>query len=198
MGYMMEKDNRIKNLASKLLSSFWGTLERIDFDFKFKNKGWKRISREIYGKSDGVAVLLYNKDSKKVILSKQFRIPVYILGVNQGDSIEVCGGYIDEGETPEISAIREVKEELGYNISNLKAVNTVFLSPGVLRERVHLFIAPYTNADRVDDGGGLATENEEISVLEIALTKALKMMDAHEISDARTIMLLQYLKLKGL
>jgi len=191
----MKKDKRIKNIKSTILSHFWGKLERIDFDFKFKSGHWKRLSHETYGKSDGVAILLYNNVSKKVLLTRQFRIPVYISGVSNGVSIEVCGGTIDAGESPEASVIRETKEELGYHISNLKAVNTVFLSPGIVRERAHLFIGNYTDADKIDDGGGLEIENEEIEVMEITFNKALEMIDLEEIIDARTIMLLQYLQI---
>lgn len=189
---------RIKNITSTILSSFWGKLERIDFDFKFKNNTWKSLSHEAYGKSDGVAVLLYNTKTKKVILSRQFRIPVYIAGVSNGYSIEVCGGAIDEGESPEACVIREAQEELGYQISNLKAISTVFLSPGIVRERVHLFIAEYNDAQRIDNGGGLASENEEIEVLEMLFLEALQMITSKEIIDARTIMLLQYLEINKL
>ncbi|WP_418604048.1 NUDIX domain-containing protein [Hwangdonia sp.] len=194
----MKKDKRIKNITSTVLSQFWGKLERIDFDFKFKNGNWKRLSHEAYGKSDGVAILLYNPETKKVVLSKQFRIPVFISGVSQGVSIEVCGGAIDEGELPETTVIREAKEELGYHISNLKAINTVFLSPGIVRERVHLFIGEYKDSDKIDHGGGLEIEGEEIEVMEIPFNKAMEMIDSREIIDARTIMLLQHLKIKGL
>ncbi len=189
---------KVKNITSTVLSSFWGKLERVDFDFKFKNGSWERLSHEAYGKSDGVAVLLYNPETKKVMLSKQFRIPVYISGVSEGYSIEVCGGSIDEGELPETCVIREAEEELGYKISDLKAVSTVFLSPGIVRERVHLFIAQYKDSDKTDNGGGLEVEGEEIEVLEIPFTKALQMVDSHDIIDARTIMLLQYVQINNL
>lgn len=191
--------NRIKNITSTILSQFWGKLERIDFDYRFKNGNWKRLSHEAYGKSDGVAVLLYNAETNKVVLSKQFRIPVYISGVSEGYSIEVCGGSVDDGESPETCVIREVDEELGYRVSNLKFISTVFLSPGIVRERVHLFIGQYADSDKIQNsGGGLEIEGEEIEVLELSFDKAMKMIDSEEIIDARTIMLLQYLRVKGL
>lgn len=192
------KGSHIKNITSTILSQFWGKLERIDFDYKFKNGKWKRLSHEAYGKSDGVAVLLYNSETNKVVLSKQFRIPVYISDVSGGYSIEVCGGSLENDESPETCVMREIEEELGYHVSNLKAVNTVFLSPGIVRERVHLFVGSYTDADRVDNGGGLEIEGEEIEVLELSFKETLKMIDSNEIIDARTIMLLQYAKINKL
>ncbi len=192
------KNKRIKNITSTVLSQFWGKLERVDFDFKFRTGAWKHLSHEAYGKSDGVAILLYNKTSKKVVLSKQFRIPVYIAGVSEGFSIEVCGGALDAGESPETCVIREAREELGYDVSNLKALGTVFLSPGIVRERVHLFIGTYTDSDRTGRGGGLDIENEEIEVLEMSFEDALKMVEKGDIIDARTIMLLQYVQINGL
>lgn len=90
----MQKNKKIKNVTSTVLSNVWGKLQRIDFDFKFKNNSWKRLSHEAYGRSDGVAILLYNLENKKVVLSKQFRMPVYIAGGSDGVSIEVCEGQL--------------------------------------------------------------------------------------------------------
>ncbi|WP_242204558.1 NUDIX domain-containing protein [Aestuariivivens insulae] len=193
------ENKRIKNVVSNVISHVWGKLERIDFDYKFKKGGWKRLSHEAYGKSDGVALLLYNPESKHVVLSKQFRIPVYITGGSNGYSIEVCGGAVDDGESPEASVLREAKEELGYHVARLKHISTVFLSPGIVRERVHLFIATYSDSDKISDtGGGLEAENEEIEVLELPFNEALQMVEDNRIIDARTIMLLQYIKIHKL
>ncbi|QTD38167.1 NUDIX domain-containing protein [Polaribacter batillariae] len=194
----MKTDNKIKNVTSKVLSNIWAKLEQVSFDFTFKNGKTTRLTHEVYGKADGVAVLLYNPTTKNVVLSKQFRIPMYVAGVKNGFSIEVVGGSIDKNESPETSVIRETKEEIGYNISEIEKVSTVFLSPGLMREQVHLYIAKYTNEDKVENGGGLAEESEEITVLETSFQTALKMIENQEIIDARTIMLLYHLKVKGL
>ena len=191
-------NQRVKRVTYTALSQFWGKLERVDFDYKFKKGGWKRLSHEAYGKNDGVAILLYNSQTKNVILCKQFRIPVYMAGVFNGYSIEVCGGALDKGETPENCVKREVQEELGYKVSNIKTIGAVFLSPGIVKERVHLFIAEYTELDKIKNrGGGLEAENEEIEVLEIPFNNAMDMIVDDKIIDARTIMLLQHVKLIG-
>ncbi|MBG7611114.1 NUDIX domain-containing protein [Polaribacter sp. BAL334] len=194
----MNIPSKVKNITSKVISSFWGTLEQINFDFTFKNGKSVNLTHEVYGKSDGVAILLYNSITKKVVLSKQFRMPVLVAGINQGYSIKVVGGAIDKNETPENCAIRETEEEVGYKISSVKKVTTSFLSPGILKEKVHLFIGEYFDQNKTENGGGVAAENEEIEMLEISFSKALQMIKNQEIIDARTIILLQYLKIEGI
>ncbi len=194
----MEIKDKISNIKSKVISKFWGTLEHINFDFTFNNGKTVNLTHEVYGKSDGVAILLYNPSTKKVILSKQFRMPVFVANENNGFSIEVVGGALDENETPENCVIRETEEEVGYRIDEVQKVSTVFLSPGIVKEKVHLFIGAYKDEDNTNNGGGLAIENEEIEVLETSFVDALKMIENHEIIDARTIMLLQYLQINKL
>jgi len=192
------ESNRIKNVTSKVVSNFWAKLEQVSFDFIFKNGKTERLTHEVYGKNDGVAVLLYNPSTKKVVLSKQFRIPMYVAGIKNGFSIEVVGGAIDKNESPETTVVRETREEVGYHFSKLKKVATVFLSPGLMKEQVHLYVAEYSDEDKIDKGGGLASESEEIEVLETVFTDALQMIDNEEIIDARTMMLLQYIQINNL
>jgi nudix-type nucleoside diphosphatase (YffH/AdpP family) len=194
----MEIKNKITNITSKVISNFWGKLEHVSFDFTFKNGKSANLTHEVYGKADGVAILLYNPSTKKVILSKQFRMPVFVAGVDNGFSIEVVGGAIDKNETAETCVIRETEEEVGYRISKVKRVTTTFLSPGIVKERVHLFIGEYAAEDKTENGGGLENENEEIEVLETLFIDALKMIETQEIIDARTILLLQYLQISRL
>lgn len=191
----MEVKDKISNVTSKVISSIWGTLEQFNFDFTFKNGKTRNVFHEVYGKSDGVAILLYNSKTEKVILSKQFRMPVFVAGISKGFSIEVVGGGIDKNESPETCVIRETEEEVGYRISEVKKVCTVFLSPGIVKEKVHLFVGEYKDEDKTENGGGLAIENEEIEVIEISFIDALKMIKTQEIMDARTILLLQYLEI---
>lgn len=194
----MEIKKKISNVSSKVKSNDWGKLEDINFDYTFESGISKNLTFEIYGKSDGIAILLYNLITKKVILSKQFRAPVYMHHISNGFSIEVVGGAIDKNESPEKAAIRETEEEVGYRIDKVKRVSTVFLSPGIVNEKVHLFIGEYRDEDKTENGGGVAAENEEIEVLETNFSDALKMIENEEIIDARTIMLLQYLQINGL
>jgi nudix-type nucleoside diphosphatase (YffH/AdpP family) len=187
----MNFKNKISNVSQKIISNFWGELSHLSFDYLFKNGKIKNVTHEVYGKSDGVAVLLYNTNTKNVILTKQFRSPVYV-ATNNGESIELIGGAIDNNETPTKAAIRETEEEVGYKIDKLTKVSTVFLSPGIVKEKVYLFIGEYDESNKTENGGGVFNEDEEIEVLEINFNKALQMIKNEEIVDARTILLLQY------
>jgi len=97
-----------KNITFNNLSKEWATLDRIDYDYQFKDGSWKRLSRESYNRGNGTSILLFNTEKKTVILTKQFRMPAYINNENDGISIEVCAGALDKNESPETVSIRWV------------------------------------------------------------------------------------------
>lgn len=188
----------IKNIQHKILSKEWATLNRVDYDFQFENGEWKRLSRECYDRGNGTSILLYNKEKGTVILTKQFRMPAYENDKNEGYSIEVCAGALDKNESPETCIIREVEEEVGYKISRAEKVLEAYTSPGALTEKMYGFVAEYSEDMKVNNGGGVADEDEEIEVLEIPFKQAISMMNTYEIIDAKTIMLLQYAQINKL
>lgn len=188
----------IKNITIKTLSKAWATLSEINYDYQFKNGSWKRVSRESYDRGHGTGILLYNSEKGTVILTRQFRMPIYQTNKDEGMSIEVCAGAIDDSDTPEATIIREVEEEVGYRITDVKKVMEAYPSPGALTEKMYLFVAPYSDTMKVHEGGGVAGELEEIEVMELPFSKALQMIAATEIRDAKTIMLLQYAQIHGL
>ncbi len=188
----------VKNIVHKTLSKAWATLNQIDYDYKFKDNSWKRVSRESYDRGNGTGVLLYNIEKSTVILTRQFRMPIYEKNPNEAMSIEVCAGAIDNNDSPESTIIREVEEEVGYRVKQVEKVMEAYMSPGALTEKMFLYVAPYSDAMKVNEGGGVAGEHEEIEVLEMSLLKAIKMMQSGDIRDAKTIMLLQYAQMKKL
>jgi len=184
--------NNLKNITKTTLSKEWARLDRIDYDYQFKNGEWKRLSRECYNRGNGAAILLYNPEKGTVILTKQFRMPIYDTNKKEAMSIEVCAGAIDNNDTPLETIIRETEEEVGYKINDAKQILTAYTSPGALTEKMYLYIASYNDAMKVNKGGGLESEDEEIEVLELQFSKAIEMIKSEEIIDAKTIMLLQY------
>jgi nudix-type nucleoside diphosphatase (YffH/AdpP family) len=188
----------IKNIKHTTLSKEWATLHRIDYDYQFKSGEWKSISRECYDRGDGAAILLYNPKKGTVILTKQFRMPIYETNKSEGMSIEVCAGAIDNNDDPLETIIRETEEEVGYKINNAKKVLTAYTSPGALTEKMYLFVAEYNDTIKINNGGGLDSENEEIEVLEMSFSEAIRMIENETIIDAKTIMLLQYAQIHKL
>ena len=102
----------LKNIKKISLSKAWATLDRIDYDYQFKNGEWKPVSRECYNRGNGASILLYNSDKGTVILTKQFRMPTYENNKSDGMSIEVCAGVIDNSDQPLETIIRETEEEV--------------------------------------------------------------------------------------
>lgn len=184
-------NDKVRNISTKLLSDNWYTLNKITFDY-LNDKGiWETQHRESYDRGNGAAILLYNPKKKTVILTKQFRMPTYVNGNDDGMMIEVCAGVLD-GDNPEQCVIKEAEEETGYRISKVKKVIESYMSPGAVTEILHLFIAEYSDKMKVSEGGGLDDEHENIEVLETSFIDALKMIENREIVDAKTILLLQY------
>lgn len=182
---------------TEILSDNWYTLKKITFNILKKDGTTETQSREAYDRGNGAVILLYNSNSKNVILTKQFRMPTYINGNADGMLIEACAGLLDN-DHPEECIKRETEEETGYKILKVEKIFEAYMSPGSVTEILHFFIAEYSSEMKVTNGGGLEEEGEDIEVLEIDIEKALQMIDSGEIKDAKTIMLLQHLRLKNL
>jgi len=186
----------IKNITKKLLSDNWYVLRKYTFDIQQKNGQWQQHQREVYDRGNGATILLYNSSTKNIILTRQFRLPTYLNGNTEGLLIETCAGLLD-GDSPEVCIRKEAEEETGYKIKTVNKIFQAYMSPGAVTEIIHFFIAEYTPSMKVSDGGGLAHEQENIEVLELNFDEAYSMISTGGIVDAKTIMLLQFVKLNG-
>lgn len=187
---------KIKNIKTEVLSDNWYTLRKITFDFLQKNGEWQTQSREAYDRGNGAVILLYNNESKTVILTKQFRMPTFVNGNPDGMLIEACAGLLD-ADNPEDCIRKETQEETGYEIKDVQKIFELYMSPGSVTEILHFFVASYTKDQQINEGGG-ADEGEEIDVLELDFNKALDMVQTGEIKDAKTVILLQYASINKL
>lgn len=185
---------RVKILDTTILSDNWYVLKKITYEYYKKDGTRLEQSREAYDRGNGATILLYNTEFNNVILTRQFRLPTFINGNASGMMIEACAGLLDE-DNAEDCIRRETEEETGYKISEVKKIYEAYMSPGSVTEILHFFIAAYQKEMKVSEGGGLASEEENIEVLEVHIEDALKMILAGEIKDAKTIMLIQYLRL---
>ncbi|MFY7909227.1 MAG: GDP-mannose pyrophosphatase NudK [Emticicia sp.] len=187
----------VKIIEEKVLSNNWYVLKKIIFDYRNHKGEWQTQAREAYDRGNGATILLYNKESRTVVLTEQFRMPTYINGNESGMLIEACAGLLDK-DNPEDCIRRETQEETGYRIGEVKKVFEAYMSPGSVTEILYFFIAAYTKEMKVNEGGGAEDEQENIDVLEIDFQKALEMINTGEIKDGKTIMLLQYAKINDL
>jgi nudix-type nucleoside diphosphatase (YffH/AdpP family) len=178
----------------EVLSDDWAILKKYTFDYRRRDGGLERQVRQTYG--HGAVILPYDPERGTVLLVRQFRLPAFVSG-HPEPLIEACAGLLDRDD-PETCIRREAEEELGYRLRNTEPVFHVFMSPGSVTERLMFFIARYSPDDRIGQGGGDAHEGEDIEVLEVTLDEAMSMIDAGQIIDGKTIMLLQHLKIKGL
>jgi nudix-type nucleoside diphosphatase (YffH/AdpP family) len=180
----------IRLIEEETLSHDWGLLKKTTFDLLRRDGTWQRQSRETYDRGNAAAVLLYCLEKKTVVLTRQFRFPVYADG-DDGYVIEVVAGLLG-GDDPETCARREAEEETGYRITTLRHTFDTYASPGSIIEKISCFLAPYDPAARVSQGGGLEHECEDIEVIELPFDTAVSMIGTGEINDAKTIVLLQH------
>lgn len=188
---------QIQILNTEVLSNNWYTLRKITFRYQKRNGEWETQSREAYDRGNGATILLYNTLQKTVILTRQFRMPTFLNGNETGMLIEACAGLLEK-DNAEDCIRKETEEETGFKITHVKKVMEAYMSPGSVTEILHFFIAEYDRTMKVSDGGGMAHEQEEIEVLELEMEKALNMIASGEIRDAKTILLLQHLRLSGI
>lgn len=182
---------------AETLSDNWGRLTKYSIAYRRSDGAIERQDREVYDRGDGAAILLYNKQRRTIVLTRQFRLPALLNGHPDGMLLEAPAGLLD-ADDPVTAIRREAEEETGYRVAHVEEVLAPIMSPGSVTERLHLFVGEYTAADRVSAGGGHASEGEDIEVIEVALDQALAMIERGEIADAKTIMLVYHARLKGL
>ncbi|WP_214103936.1 NUDIX domain-containing protein [Acrocarpospora catenulata] len=187
---------RVRVRDVRLLSCSWYVLLKTTFDYQHADGHWSVEERESYDRGNGATMLLYNLERRTVLLTRQFRYPVYVNGHPDGMLLETPGGLLD-ADDPETAVRREVQEETGHHIGEIEHVFDVFMSPGSVTECVHFYAAPYEPGERATGGLGVAEEGEDIEVVELPFGKALAMIRSGEIADAKTIMLLQWAALEG-
>lgn len=190
-------NNKIRNVDVQVLSDNWYTLRKVNFEHQNKDGVWENMSREAYDRGNGATILLYNKKTQTIILTRQFRMPTYLNGNADGYLIECCAGLLDK-DNPEECIRRETEEETGYKVSHVEKVFEAYMSPGSVTEILYFFVAEYSKEMKISDGGGVHEESENIEVLELPYQQALDMIATGEIKDAKTIMLLQYAQIRKL
>lgn len=188
--------NRIRNIFKDTLSEAWYTLYRYTYEYLRSDGEWDKQQREAYDRGNGAAALLFDPVRQKVLLTRQFRLPTYINGNENGFLTEVCAGLLD-GDAPEDCMKREILEETGYAVTSVEKVAEVYTSPGAVTEKLYLYQAEYNPGLKRESGGGVAAESEDIQVLEWSYTEVFEALKKGEIRDAKTVILLQHALIFG-
>jgi len=190
-------NDRVRLISTQVLSNDWYVLKKNVFDYQRRDGSWQRQSRETYDRGNGATILLYNRERKTVILTRQFRFPAFVNGTPDGMLIEACAGLLDQDDAATCIR-RETEEETGYRITEVRKVLEAYMSPGSVTERIYFFVGEYQPKDKVSAGGGEATEGEDIETLEITLNQAMQMVETGQICDGKTILLLMHARLHRL
>ncbi len=187
--------HNIRIEKTETLSDYFFPLQKVTYAFENKQGEREELSREVYCSKNGAVGLLYNKEKRTVILIKQFRLPAFLNEHSTGMLLEACAGILNEGEEAEATIVREIEEETGYKVKEAVKVFELYSTPGSVKEMLYFFIADYSTAQKVSEGGGLEDESEDIEVMEMQFEEAYEKISSGEIRDAKTVLLLQYAKL---
>ena len=147
---------------------------------EFKHRGWSSfllatvklldgstVTRVIEDHGNAVAVLPYDPLRRMAILVRQFRATA-LYAAQQRHFLEAVAGVIDPGEDAESCARRETAEEAGLALLAIEHVARAWAMPGVSTEQMDLFFGEYSEAGRINAGGGI--DDESIEVLEKFVT----------------------------
>lgn len=183
-------------ISKEILSDEWGVLTRHEFELCRRNGEWQRQTRETYDRGNGATCLLHNPETDCVLLTRQFRLPVFLNGGLES-LIETPAGLLDGAKADERMR-QELIEETGFQVDALTHLFDVYMSPGSVTEYLAFFKGTYSASDQTSDGGGAFEEGEDIEVMQVPLAETMQMIENSAICDAKTIILLQHLMIEKL
>jgi nudix-type nucleoside diphosphatase (YffH/AdpP family) len=177
-------------LSTRSLYDGWTTLRLV----RVLLDSGEVVNREVEDHGDAVAVLPYDPVRRMVMLVRILRTPA-LLRAGRVTLLECPAGLLEEAD-PAAAARREASEEVGLALHDMEHVGRVWTSPGISAEQMDLYLAPYSAADRVNAGGGIASEHEAIEVTELRLDVVWTMVERGELDDMKTLALMQALRLR--
>ena len=160
---------------------------------RFNGKMGREVKRYVIRRGDSVGIIPICPDG--VVLVRQFRYPAAREGVDPY-LWEIPAGMVDKGEKPDVTARRELKEEIGVTSADIKPLISFFLSPGALDEMFHLYYAPINRCGEIVQIGGVEEEEEDLEIKKFTRSQISKMIQNGEIIDSKTIASLMYYFLK--
>ncbi len=141
--------------------------------------------RELIKHPGAVAIIPITKD-KKIIFVEQYRKPL------EKSLIEIPAGKLEQGEKPEVTAVRELEEETGYTTNQLKFVTSFYTSPGFADELMHMYLTDQLQPLTKKVAGD---EDEFVELIELTLEEAKQYVKEQRIHDAKTNYAILYLEM---
>ncbi|MEO1928228.1 MAG: NUDIX hydrolase [Nautiliaceae bacterium] len=137
-------------------------LKEVFFEYKGRPRRW-----EVCSSMDSVAILIYDKDLKSIVLVKQFRLPVYLKN-GDGFTYELCAGLCDKDKCSIEIAREEVLEECGYDVdsSRIKKITSTWASVGTNAANQTIYYVEVEKKDKIHKGGGVDDEDIEVFYLD--------------------------------
>jgi ADP-ribose pyrophosphatase len=166
------EDNLERILKSENL--YEGRIVKLSL-FDVELEDGRRSTREIVVHPGSVAVVPLHGDGT-VTLVRQYRLAAldYLL--------EIPAGTLEPGEDPLTCAHRELEEEANLHAGQMRLVTTFFPAPGVITERMHLYLAT-----DLKEAPGQTDEDEQIEPVRMPLDEALDLVRQGTVRDAKTI-----------
>lgn len=194
---MSEKVMNFKVLKEERLLDEFITVDKVQVEHdQFNHVAPANVCRYNIERPQAVAVILENTTTGALVLVEQFRYATVKHNKKNGWVLEIIAGLLDEGETPEACGMRETLEETGYKVDQLEFIHTYYGSVGISTEQIHLFYGQVSTSDKVEKGGGLVHEHEDLAIREIPYEDLIQRLKKGEIIDSKTILGLQWLMLK--
>lgn len=158
---------------------------------KFDGSMTPLLCRYSFEKNNAVAAMIYHTEKDAVLLVRQYRYPPLVHGLDW--VTEVVAGGLNEGEDEAVAIIREIEEEVGYRPTAVKCIHDFYVSPGVFTERLKLYYAEITEADKIHNGGGVDDEDEDIELVWLPGNEIETALQEGVFIDAKTIIGLYYM-----
>jgi ADP-ribose pyrophosphatase len=171
-------------------------IEEARVRFRKHDGGWSGPVRRLsFERGDSVAALVVHRETGHLVLVNQFRYPTCRNG--PGRLTEIVAGTLDAGEAPETAVAREIREETGYEVEELRHVTTFYVSPGGTSERVFLFRAVVGGEPAAEGDLGRGVGDEDIRVVELPASELWEQFRAGRLHDGKTILALLWYRLAG-
>ena len=149
------------------------TVESLHLKF---NNGAERHYERMKGSGRGAVMIIALTEDKQMLLINE-----YCAGTHQYE-LSYPKGLIDEGETPEQAAQRELKEEVGFGAKRLIELKTVSLAPGYFNARMHIFVALELFPERLE-----GDEPEPLEVVQWPIEQYMQLLQEPSFSESRSV-----------